>query len=391
MGNLEENSKMLYFSQDVKEIVIVVGNHKFRIYEELIKHFINGTTLVEKVAINKEKFYEFANYVVSITNGWKDAFATISISPEAKWSVVIKTNNDGTKRYAGIDYCPNNWNEFCNTFDKYFFNNTNQNNVPSINDKLSYEEIINIEYNKNGITDNLVKEITRFVISIIEDFEQDVFWSDMARCFLELLILANLIDDKKIDIKKLLYQIAEIAVTKEIILNNLDELKKYSQLQIFTNKVQIMDNDRAFKSILELIENGLIKYYVKHYNEEIDNGEDIEVHKNMAIVIPKKISNITQDTLSNICSYSMNKQEQEKVKILEIDENKYERVIDFIKYIDGVGYVVVDYIIVMVNENGTRAEKKIYNLKVEPELDIDKAKKKINKYLKECYNKNSIQ
>lgn len=124
-----DNNKVLYFSQDVKEIVIVVGNHKFRLYENLIKHFMDGTKLIEKVNINSERFYEFANYAISITNEWKD-FATIVIPSEAKWSVVIKTYNNGTKRYAGIDYCPNNWEKFCNTFDAFFFNKSvDKNNV----------------------------------------------------------------------------------------------------------------------------------------------------------------------------------------------------------------------------------------------------------------------
>ena len=71
--------------------------------------------------------------------------------------------------------------------------------------------------------------------------------------------------------------------------------------------------------------------------------------------------------------------------ILEIDENKYERVINFIKYINGIGYIVVDYISAMINNNGVRTEQNIYSLRVGPELDFNKAKKKINKYLEECY------
>ena len=83
--------------------------------------------------------------------------------------------------------------------------------------------------------------------------------------------------------------------------------------------------------------------------------------------------------------YKMNEQEKEKLKLLNIDENKYERVIEFIKYINGIGYIVVDYIRAMINNNGVRMEKDIYKLEVEPELDLNKAKKKINKFLKECY------
>ena len=381
-----DDNKILYFSQDIKEIVIVVGNHKFRMYEDLIKHFVDGTRLVEKVTINREKFYEFANYAVVITNGWKD-FATIGISPEAKWSVVIKTNNNGTKRYAGIDYCPNNWEEFCNTFDALFSNKTVERNNESIvdNRNLSYENIISLEYNKNGITTNLVNEIEEFVVATIEDFEQDRFWSDSARNFLGLLILANLNNEKKINVKKILYQIANINSVKNIIADNINELKKYNELQIFTNNAQIIDSDKTLQSVLKLIEDGLLKYYAKNNQEKNDYEEDATIQKNSVIVIPKKISEITQETLSNIYFYSMNEQEQEKVKLLEIDENKYERVINFIKYINGIGYIVVDYISAMINNNGVRTEQNIYSLRVGPELDFNKAKKKINKYLEECY------
>ena len=381
-----DDNKILYFSQDIKEIVIVIGNHKFRMYEDLIKHFVDGTRLVEKVAINKEKFYEFANYAVAITNGWQD-FATIGISPEAKWSVVIKTNNNGTKRYAGIDYCPNNWKEFCNTFDVLFSNKTiDRNNEASANNRnLSYENIISLEYNKNGITTNLVNEIEEFAVATIEDFEQDRFWSDSARNFLGLLILANLNNEKKINVKKILYQIADINSVKNIIADNINELKKYNELQIFTNNVQIINSDKPLQSVLKLIENGLIKYYVKNNQEKIDSREDETIQKNNFIVIPKKISEITQEALSNIYFYSMNEQEKEKVKLLEIDENKYERLVDFIKYINGIGYIVVDYISAMINNNGVRTEQNIYRLIVEPELDLNRAKNKIDKFLKECY------
>ena len=139
------------------------------------------------------------------------------------------------------------------------------------------------------------------------------------------------------------------------------------------------------QSVLKLIKDGLLKYYAKNNQEKNDYEEDATIQKNSVIVIPKKISEITQETLSNIYFYSMNEQEQEKVKLLEIDENKYERVINFIKYINGIGYIVVDYISAMINNNGVRTEQNIYSLRVGPELDFNKAKKKINKYLEECY------
>ncbi len=106
-------NNVVYFEQDINELVIVIGNDKFRINENEIKHFTNGTQLVEKHNINSETFYKFATYLVSISNGWKNFFVK-SISPESRWSILIKTNNNGYNRYAGIEYCPDNWQEFYN-------------------------------------------------------------------------------------------------------------------------------------------------------------------------------------------------------------------------------------------------------------------------------------
>lgn len=378
-----DDNKVIYFSKDINEIVIVVGNHKFRIYENLIKHFVDGTRLIEKVEINKEKFYEFANYAVSITNEWNN-FATISISPDAQWSVVIKTNNNGTKRYAGTQSCPNNWQGFCKCFDEFFYNKPieKSNELNDQNSNLSFENIISVEYNKNGFNDMVVNEITKFVISTIEDFEQDRFWSDSARTFLGLLILVNLNSEKKINIKNMLYQIADINSVRNIIINNIEELKKYSILQVFTNNENIIQSDKTLQSILKLIENGLIKYYAQNNQEGINDEPYIMTQK---IIIPQNISEISQETLANIYLYKMNEDEKEKIKLLNIDENKYERSMEFIKYINGIGYVVVDYINAIVNNNGIRGGQNIYRLIVAPELDINKAKRNIYKFLEECF------
>ena len=77
------------------------------------------------------------------------------------------------------------------------------------------------------------------------------------------------------------------------------------------------------------------------------------MQKNINIVIPKNIDEISQYTLSNIYYYNMNKQE-EKVKLLELDQNKYKNLIRFIKYIDGIGYIAIDNVSTMINQNCIR-------------------------------------
>lgn len=377
-----DNEKIVYFSQDVKEIVVKISNHKFRMNEDVIKHFIDGTKLVENVRINKERFFEFANYAVAISNGWND-FSTIIVSPEAKWSVVIKTNNNGTKRYAGIEYYPNSWKEFCDTFDRLFLDKTvDKNNEEHVdNQKFNYETIINYEYNNKGITTTLVNEIVKFVVETIENFEQDRFWSDYAREFLGLLILVNLNAIKSINVKEMIREVSDKEFVKSIILDNIGELQKYSEIQVFVNTAKIIKSEKTFESVLELIHKGLYKYFY----EKLDEENDDKMQKNKNIVIPKNIGEISQYTLSNIYYYNMNKQEEEKVKLLELNQNKYKNLIQFIKYIDGIGYIVVDNVSAMVNKNGIRSEQNIYRLIVEPELELEKAKKKINDYLKKLY------
>ena len=81
---MEKNDKIIYLSQDVSELVIVIGNDKFRINENEIKHFIDGTKLVGKDNMNKDRFYEFVNYLISISNEGTEGFFVRSMSPEAR-------------------------------------------------------------------------------------------------------------------------------------------------------------------------------------------------------------------------------------------------------------------------------------------------------------------
>lgn len=281
MESFNKNDKIIYLSQDVIELVIVIGNDKFRINENEIKHFTNGTKLVGKDNMNKDRFYKFVNYLVSIANEWNDEFFVRSISPEAKWSVLIKTANNGAKRYAGIEYCPNNWQEFYNNFvafiknEDIIQNDSNKNG----NSDFYYEEIINQEFNNNGITNKLINGITKFVIELIEEYKQDRFWSDSARSFLGLLILSNLTNGNRISIDNLLEQIKDINTIKNIISNNIDKLNNNSNLQVFTSNVDIINSDKPLKSVIQLVEEGLNKYA----RNSVQNNDVNELIKQVSI------------------------------------------------------------------------------------------------------------
>lgn len=318
---MEKNDKIIYLSQDVSELVIVIGNDKFRINENEIKHFTDGTKLVGKDNMNKDRFYEFVNYLISISNEWNEGFFVRSISPEARWSVVIKTINNGTKRYAGIEYCPNNWQEFYNNFVAFIKNESiiQNDNDQSNNNNLNYEQNINLEFNNNGITSKLVNEITKFVVELIEDYKQDRFWSDSAKSFLGLLILSNLMSANRININNLLVQIRDINTIKDIILKNIDKLNNNSSLRVFTSNVDIINSDKPLKSIIQLIEEGLKKYAkssiqgknnidelmkqvsignekaMKELAQKYENGDGIEINLEKAYKIYNDLANNYND------------------------------------------------------------------------------------------------
>ncbi len=153
-------SNEVYFEQDINELVIVIGNDKFRINENEIKHFTNGTQLVAKYNINKENFLKFATYLASISNSWENFFVK-SISPESRWSILIKTNTNGSKRYAGIQYCPNNWQEFYNNFVTFIQNKEIVTNIRNkgvqqqSNDEYDIEEYLHFtDFNNLIINDD---------------------------------------------------------------------------------------------------------------------------------------------------------------------------------------------------------------------------------------------
>lgn len=236
-----------------------------------------------------------------------------------------------------------------NEKNSYFSQDVKEIEVKIANQKFNYENIINYEYNNKGITTTLVNEIVKFVVETIEDFEQDRFWYEYVGEFLGLLIFVNLNEKKSMNVKEMIRKVSDKEFIKSIILDNIGELEKYSEAQVFVNTAKIIKSEKTFESVLEIIHKGLYKYFY----EKLDEENDDKMQKNINIVIPKNIDEISQYTLSNIYYYNMNKQE-EKVKLLELDQNKYKNLIRFIKYIDGIGYIAIDNVSTMINQNCIR-------------------------------------
>ena len=124
-----------------------------------------------------------------------------------------------------------------NEKNSYFSQDVKEIEVKIANQKFNYENIINYEYNNKGITTTLVNEIVKFVVETIEDFEQDRFWYEYVGEFLGLLIFVNLNAKKSMNVKEMIRKVSDKEFIKSIILDNIGELEKYSEAQVFVNTI----------------------------------------------------------------------------------------------------------------------------------------------------------
>lgn len=133
-------------------------------------------------------------------------------------------------------------------------------------DKYNYDKMeavaicMNDEYSKNGINQAVNSYIEVFVDNIIETNEQDRYWSDSAREFLALLILANLVSGEKVSLDKLKNQTVEIELPKKMIKENIDKFNKIPEVKEFMGVIDLLDSDKPFKSLVEITNIELNKY-----------------------------------------------------------------------------------------------------------------------------------
>lgn len=116
-----------------------------------------------------------------------------------------------------------------------------------------------VEYQKNGITDKLVELLNCFSNEIIKDDKQDPFWTDSAKNIFNLLLLSDLLEENEITIQLLLGQTRTCDRAKKIIGDNIDKLNK-TELNKFMTSASILNSDKPFKSIVEIIYNALLFY-----------------------------------------------------------------------------------------------------------------------------------
>lgn len=87
------------------------------------------------------------------------------------------------------------------------------------------------EYQKNGINEAIFSYIDVFINNIIETIAEDRFWSDSVKQFLALLVLVNLLQNKKVTIPELYKQTSDIELSRKMIKDNIEKLKIY-QMQM---------------------------------------------------------------------------------------------------------------------------------------------------------------
>lgn len=115
------------------------------------------------------------------------------------------------------------------------------------------------EFNSNGITEKSVELLHKLAVQIIKDNEQDLFWSDSSREVFKLLILSNLINNKEFVLSDLVEQTKDVELSRNIINSNLKKLN-VPELQKTMEIKQILNSDKPFKSIIEIIHKSIMPY-----------------------------------------------------------------------------------------------------------------------------------
>lgn len=115
---------------------------------------------------------------------------------------------------------------------------------------------INEEYEKNKISDKLIKMLHIFADSVIKDNKQDPFWTDTAKNVLEIIVLTNLITKNSCSKNELAIQVKDTNIIKTTIKDNLEKLSIPELNGIMSSK-SIIDSDKPFESVMDIIRKAL--------------------------------------------------------------------------------------------------------------------------------------
>lgn len=376
---IKEIEKMIEWKkylQDVNEVSITIGKDIYRIKTDMVTHFGNDNTMLEKRKIEIDEFKNIIYGLLPYLYDWKKSYLGQGLVEGANWSVLIKADNHEIKRFSGNNNYPTTWAHFCNLLvyaveksDITFFDNiciksliylvfaieqeenqtlssclkyisspnletvisqlpeqhparvlykslesltsmqyakllievanmlsrfieqypeednkilftiSSEQDVDTLSAKIvehykslfvkndfNYEKMeaiaicMNEEYSKNGINQAVYSYIRVFVDNIIETNKQDRFWSDSARDFLALLMLANLVSGQKVSIDSLREQTKESEFARNIIKDNLEKFDEIPDVKEFMGVITLLDSDKPLKSLVEIANSELNKY-----------------------------------------------------------------------------------------------------------------------------------
>ncbi len=114
---IKEIEKMIEWKkylQDVNEVSITIGKDIYRIRTDVVTHFSNDNTMLEKRKIEIDEFKNIIYGLLPYLYDWEKSYLGQGVVEGANWSVLIKADNHDMKRFSGNNNYPTTWGHFCN-------------------------------------------------------------------------------------------------------------------------------------------------------------------------------------------------------------------------------------------------------------------------------------
>lgn len=114
---IKEIEKMIEWKkylQDVNEVSITIGKDIYRIRTDVVTHFSNDNTMLEKRKIEIDEFKNIIYGLLPYLYDWEKSYLGQGLVEGANWSVLIKADNHDMKRFSGNNNYPTTWGHFCN-------------------------------------------------------------------------------------------------------------------------------------------------------------------------------------------------------------------------------------------------------------------------------------
>lgn len=100
------------YLQDVNEVSITIGKDIYRIKNDVVTHFSNDNTMLEKRKIEIDEFKNIIYGLLPYLYDWEKSYLGQGLVEGANWSVLIKADNHEMKRFSGNNNYPNDLGTF---------------------------------------------------------------------------------------------------------------------------------------------------------------------------------------------------------------------------------------------------------------------------------------